>query len=1409
MCLGVDVGGTFTDAVLTEGSSVWRAKSPTRPGDVSGSVLGACDLVAERAGSALADLLPRVRRFGVGTTAVTNVLASRTGVRVGLITTAGFEDELPVAKGRRVNDGLWCVYPDPIVPRRRVAGVRERIDRDGRVLVPLDTDEAVEAARLLVDSEGVESLAVSFLWSFRNDRHEQQAVAAITEALPGIPVLSGAALQPTLREFERTAYAVLNAYTVAAVEGLEKLSDELIALGLQIPVLLVHSGGGTMTTGEARQAPIRLAASGPAAGVAASTSVAADAGRRDVVTCDMGGTSFDVAVISSGEVPRRSRCEVAGLLTSVSMVDVESIGAGGGSIAWVDARGMLRVGPESAGAAPGPACYGRDGGQPTITDALLVLGYLDPDRFLGGDMSLDVGAAVRACADLGAELGLDAEECAWGIRRIALDGMTTAVRSRLDVRGVASSAYDIVSFGGCGALFTPDIAASLGMRRVLIPELSSVLSAWGAATADIRRERARSISALLPGNVIALQKAADELRDEVLADLSAEGVAPDERSVSFEADLRFARQVWELTIPLAGSAVGEEAVAVLLERFREEYVRRYGAGSMMLGAPVELLTIRAVGVGATVRPEVASGRPRGVRKGTPATPLTTRRVRLDRKGSRRRVSVFSGDHLRAGHVITGPALVDERDTTVWLPAGATLVVERSGTLAIELGRGAAEPETGGGRRRAARAERAADPITLELLRSQLQSVAEEAAGAIERTAISPVVTESKDYSATLLDATGNLVAGGGVITYHWVAATRAVRATLERYGESIRPGDVFLANDPYNGGGLHPNDVFVQRPIFLDGRLVAWAALSAHLIDMGGMAMGSFAPAATDCFQEALRIPPVRLLCAGTELSDVWDIFRTNVRLDVLVEMDLRGLVAGSNVAHDKVVELARATGADAFAEGLRALQDLSERELRRRISNLAEGTYRSTEWVEWDDEIFEVPCTLTVAGDELTFDLTGAARQAPHFFNSKPYIIKSGFMMQAAWLLAPDLPYTEGLLSAVTLHCPEGSVVNSTPPAPVNAGHMHVAFAAAEVMSQCLRLAMWASPQSDRGCPVTGLGGYSALALSTWSGIGLGGQPDTWMMMDGAWVGSPAGDDRDGLDLGSTSVGFPQPAQFPDIEILESWYPILIGQRRARPGVNGAGRHRSGGGTLIDFSPHGTDSLVGQMLAMRAYVPLEGAAGGLPGATTALLHHRADGKVDRVSTAAAGVVLKTGERFEIRCASGGGVGDPLDRDVELTAGDVAEGRITVAEAAEVYGVVVRGDGAVDHRATRNRRASVLRRRLRRADPAPHPAESSPDVGPGLPLYPGIHHRGGVAYATQSGAALTVAPHHWTDGCPTLEESRPGPGAGFVQRNYLDPATGRYLYVEVVPAGAPSPFAVRPAHWAADNEVLARPEEPF
>jgi N-methylhydantoinase A/oxoprolinase/acetone carboxylase beta subunit/N-methylhydantoinase B/oxoprolinase/acetone carboxylase alpha subunit len=1390
-CLGIDVGGTFTDAVLTEGTSVWRAKASTVSHDLGRSVRDAIDLVAARAGRTTAELLPDVRRFGLGTTAVTNVLTARTGVRVGLITTAGFEDALPLAKGRRISDGVWSVYPEPIVPRSRIVGVPERIDRDGRVLTPLDPQVAVAAARSLIEHEGAVSLAVSFLWSFRNPEHEHAAVVAIRRAFPMVPVISGAERQPTIREFERTAYAVLNAYAVAAIPGIDELSGELARLGLTVPVLLVHSAGGTMTASEARHAPITLASSGPAAGVAASLSVARAAECPNVITCDMGGTSFDVAVISDDRIPRRTRSELAGLLTALPMVETESIGAGGGSIAWVDARGMLRVGPQSAGAYPGPVCYGRGGRQVTVTDALLVLGFLDAGRFLGGDMQLDVAAARKACARLGEPLGLEAEECAWGIRRLALDGMATAVRSLLDARGLRGSDFALASYGGCGALFTADLATTLGVREVLVPELSSVLSAFGAATADLQRERVRSLAYALPGDVTALADVAAGLRVQVEADLSADGVAAYEGSIRFEADLRFRRQVWELTVPFDGEEIDSAAVQRLLDRFHEEYVRRYGSGSTMLGAPVELVTLRAIGTAATVAPEVSTQRRTRIDAGaTAGEPVGHRQVRVQRqREGGLRVPVYDGPALRPGDRIAGPALIDERDTTVWIPPAATATVAASGTITIDVA-----PVEGG----QAGDDAASDAIELELLRSALQAVVDGAAGAIERTAISPVVTESKDYSATLLDAAGNLVAGGGVITYHWVAATRAVRATMARYGGSIRPGDVFLANDPYNGGGLHPNDVFVQRPIFVDGVLVAWAALSAHLIDMGGMVMGSFAPAASECFQEALRIPPVRLLREGVELTDVWDIFRTNVRLDVLVEMDLRGLVAGGNVAHDKVADLAGRHGVDSLTAGMRALQVLSETELRRRISLLADGTYRATGWVEWDEELFEIPCRLTISGDCMDFDLTGAASQAPHFFNSQPYIVKSSFVMDAAWLIAPDLPYTEGLLSPISLNCPEGSIVHAVPPAPMNAGHIHVAFTAGEVMQQCLRLAMWASPDWDRPAPVMGWGSNSAIALNTWSGIGLGGVPDTWMLMDGAYTGSGAGDDRDGLEMGSTPVGFPQPALVPDIEILESWYPMLFDYRRVRTGTAGAGAARAGGGNDVSFRPHGTERLVGQMLAMRAYLPLEGAAGGMPGATTELRIRHRDGSREVVSTAAAGVVVDAGDAFEIRCASGGGVGDPLNRRPERVAQDVNRRLFSAVDAADVYGVMLTEAGDVDEAATADQRRSLRQERLRCATAAATPFSGDPsalDDGESFPLYPGIRHQDGVAYASATGTPLARTPASWTDGCPVME-SAPGPGPGIVTRAYLDPSDGTMLMVEAVPHGTPRASDACPEHWA-------------
>jgi N-methylhydantoinase B len=703
---------------------------------------------------------------------------------------------------------------------------------------------------------------------------------------------------------------------------------------------------------------------------------------------------------------------------------------------------------------------------------------------------------------------------------------------------------------------------------------------------------------------------------------------------------------------------------------------------------------------------------------------------------------------------------------------------------------------------AARKLEATDPIALEMFRNRLESIADDAAMTIERTGVSPTATETHDLSATLLDAQGNLIAGGGHVAYHWVAATNAVRATIERYGEGIASGDVYFANDPYNGGGLHPNDVFVERPIFVDGRLVAWVALSAHLADMGGMARGSFAPTATECYQEAFRAPSVRLFRKGKEVTDVWDLLRTNVRMAMVVEMDLRALVAGAHVAQEKLAELVRSVGIDFFVEAGKALCDLTERELRKRISAMADGVYRATGWAEWEDKFYKVPCELTIVGDRMIFDFEGAAPQAPHFFNSQPYIIKSAMVMLFARVMAADLPYTEGLLAPIEMRCPKGSVVHALPPAPMNAGHMHVGMTAAELMMQCVRFALWASsPALPQSSFVHGLGGMPGISLAIWSGTDVDGQSTVWGPIDGTYSGGSAGTTRDGVDMAVTPVGQASSASTADVEVLESWYPILITERSVRHGMNGVGAHRSGGGAQLKVQPYGTDQLEGQMLGLRERLPLEGAGGGRPGSTTIYEITRSDGSVERISTKAAGVVLYAGETFWLRTGSSGGVGDPLRRLPQTVADDVAIGLITAEQAKAAYGVVL-DEGVPDLPATEQERTDIRAERLAQAVPPVHLVEEAAIADTGdanaeeLPLHLNVVRRGKVAYVKNSGTPLAIAPYHWTDGCAVLEEHPDGPGPAITIRTYLDPRTGMSLYVEVVPAGEPRSFEISPACWA-------------
>ncbi|MGA0800990.1 MAG: hydantoinase B/oxoprolinase family protein, partial [Steroidobacteraceae bacterium] len=608
------------------------------------------------------------------------------------------------------------------------------------------------------------------------------------------------------------------------------------------------------------------------------------------------------------------------------------------------------------------------------------------------------------------------------------------------------------------------------------------------------------------------------------------------------------------------------------------------------------------------------------------------------------------------------------------------------------------------------------------------------------------------------------------MAHNFGVCSHAVRTVLERNVATIAPGDVFLANDPHDGGGLHAQDTIVQQPVFLDGRLIAWVANAGHMMDMGGMAFGSWAPAATECYQEALRLPPVRIFRGGVEQSDVWAIIRNNIRVSTMVEMDLRSLVAGCQAAHDKIVEIATEMGGDRFVATCEALNTLAEAEMRRRISRLEDGNYKVTAWAEWEDEFCVVPCSLTVEGDTLTFDFEGAAPQSNHFFNSKPHIVTSILVSDITDVIAHDLPLSAGLFAPIRVLCPPGTVVNSTPPAPIASAHFDVAMNASMAAQQCVMMAIAASGVDAPGSHLlSGPVAPSSMGLHTWSYPAHGGSSDGWLMLDGALVGGSGGNDRDGYDLFSFMVAKKSIIEALDIEVFEQRYPVLVTGKRPRTGPGGAGRHRAGAGCEMSYRPYGVPGWTGVMLGMRGRVPLAGFGGGYPGDTTRFFVRRGGAPAVPVSGHHPGLAVSDDDEFSFALGNGGGFGDPADRDPPAVARDVRLGRLTLEEAERTYGVRFDVEGEVDAAATELCRDALRKARLAAAQPAVRPMDSPVmPAGKRQPLYPGVEQVGGYAVASESGAVLARAPDHWTDGCP-MQCYRLGDDAEVSV--YLDPLT--------------------------------------
>lgn len=687
-----------------------------------------------------------------------------------------------------------------------------------------------------------------------------------------------------------------------------------------------------------------------------------------------------------------------------------------------------------------------------------------------------------------------------------------------------------------------------------------------------------------------------------------------------------------------------------------------------------------------------------------------------------------------------------------------------------------------------------DPILLEVLRCKLEAIADEGARAVQRTAISPVVADAGDCSCAIFTASGDLIVGGGAVQAHFKTGSNGVAAILKLHGESLGPGDLFLVNDPYSGGGFHAQDVFIHQPVFVDGELVAWIGSSAHMMDMGGSVPGSFSPAATECYQEALRFPPVRLSRAGVEQADIWAIIRCNIRGSALVEMDMRALISGTNVISRGISQLAAEYSVPVFLGAVEAMMALSEREMRRRIAALTPGRYHASSWTEWTDELFHIPCDLLIEGDRLTFDYRGASPQSAHYFNSKPYVVKSLLGVEIAAFMAQDLPFNEGIFRAFEIVAEPGSIMDAIEPAPIGGPHLDVGQNAIEVAIRALTMAIVASSDAPGGTNVAGPTSGSGYGLHTWAGLGHEGRPDGWLMLEGGAVGSSAGHDRDGCDFYQSIVGKGSQTEIADVEILESWYPILYERRGPARGAGGAGRFRSGRGMSAAYRTTGTTPLVGAILGNRERIPITGTAGGMPGALTGFATRTGDGELNAVPCHSQGVLLAPGSVIEYHVCSGGGWGDPIERPFAAVCADVRHGQLTTDEAVSVYGVVV-GDEA----ATASLRERILAERLDRAEPPLTPVDEN-DLASGLqeeaarPLYVGVEQRGPVAFAMGSGAPLAVSPSHWTDGCPRLIEPGDAKGSHTIVR-YLDPRTGHALAVDVVTSGIDRTFTSLPQRW--------------
>ncbi|POX43523.1 5-oxoprolinase [Streptomyces sp. Ru73] len=1190
----IDRGGTFTDVVARrpDGTLLTRkllSHHPERYDDAA--VAG----IREVLGIAPGEPVPadRVAVVKMGTTVATNALLERKGEPTVLVTTRGFRDALRIAYQNRPRlFDRHIVLPDALYDR--VIEVPERVDAHGATVTPLDAGAARDALAAAYEA-GFRSAAVVLLHGYRHPAHEKALAALATEA--GFTQISCShEVSPLMKLVPRGDTTVVDAYLSPI---LRRYVEEVAAQLPGIRLMFMQSNGGLRQAEHFRGKDAVL--SGPAGGVVGMVRSAAEAGHDKVIGFDMGGTSTDVSHYA-GEFERVFGSEVAGVRMRAPMMNIHTVAAGGGSVLHFDGR-RYRVGPDSAGAVPGPACY-RRGGPLTVTDANVMLGRIQPAHFPAvfgphGDEPLDADVVRQRFEELAREAEKAVgdrrgpEEVAAGFLDIAVLNMANAVKKISVQRGHDVTRYALTSFGGAGGQHACAVADALGIGTVVVPPLAGVLSAYGIGVADATAMREQAIETeLTPGAMDRVRATCDELADRTRDELRADGVPEESITTRARVVLRYAGTDAGIPVPLAGA---DEMAAEFARVHRTRY-----AFTMDKPLIAEAVSVEAVGAagGTSGHRSLAADRE------GPLRPLDT--VRTFVAGEWRETRLYRRTDLRPGDTVTGPAIVVEDDATTVVDPGWQAAAGDRGHLLLT--RVEARPER-------TAVGTAADPVMLEVFNSLFMAIAEQMGVRLEHTAHSVNIKERLDFSCALFDADGNLIANAPHIPVHLGSMGESIKEVLRRRTDDMRPGDVYAINDPYHGG-THLPDVTVVTPVF-DERgeeLLFLVASRGHHAEIGGITPGSMPAFSRTVEEEGVLFDNWLLVRDGRLREEETRRLLTEgpypSRSPDANIADLRAQIAANEKGIRELHKMIGQFGLDVVRAYMGHVQGNAEESVRRIIAGLSDGSFRYE-----TDSGAEIRAALTVdrASRSAVLDFEGTSPQQPGNANAPSSVVMAAVLYVFRTLVADDIPLNSGCLKPLDVRIPEGSMLAPVFPAATVAGNVET--------SQAVTGALY------------GALGVQAEGSGTMNNVTFGN--DRVQYYETVASGSGAGDGFDGADAVQTHM---TNSRLTDPEVLEWRYPVHVEDFSVREGSGGRGQWHGGCGVVrrIRF----LEPMTVALLTGHRRVPPYGMAGGEPGAPGENVVERADGRTERLAGCDAAEVA-AGDVLVLRTPGGGGYGRP------------------------------------------------------------------------------------------------------------------------------------------------------------------------